>query len=195
MKKMFSVNLAGMLFHIDSDGYEIVNAYLQEIQNYFPNEEGKEIIQEIEARLAELFTEKINNKKQVISAEDVNEAIEIIGYPEDFSDSGENNKKEEQNMKGNKRLYRDPDNRILGGVCAGLGAYFNIEPVLIRLIFVLIGLFFASGILIYLILWLVTPEASTLAQKREMRGEKFDFSQFKKRARSEYEDIKNNFKK
>lgn len=192
---MFSVNLAGMLFHIDSDGYEIVNAYLQEIQNYFPNEEGKEIIQEIEARLAELFTEKINNKKQVISAEDVNEAIEIIGYPEDFSDSGENNKKEEQNMKGNKRLYRDPDNRILGGVCAGLGAYFNIEPVLIRLIFVLIGLFFASGILIYLILWLVTPEASTLAQKREMRGEKFDFSQFKKRARSEYEDIKNNFKK
>lgn len=190
---MYSINLAGMLFHINKNAYEALNSYLEAIENQFPKEERREIIEEVEARLAELLSEKINGQKQVVSLEDVQEAIGIIGYPEDFSEGSHQTKTEEKNMKSSKRLYRNPDNRILGGVCAGLGEYFNTEPVLIRLIFIIISLFFASGILIYLILWLVTPEAVTMAQKREMKGEKFDFTHFRKKAKSEYEDIKNNF--
>ncbi|MFP4603887.1 MAG: PspC domain-containing protein [Bacteroidales bacterium] len=194
MKQMYSINLSGILFHIEEDAYNTLKTYLEEIGNKFQGEEKNEITEEVEIRMAELFSEKINNQKQVISEEDVKEIIEIIGYPEDFSENHQNKNQEDNNMKETKRLYRDPDNRILGGVCGGLGAYLNVDPVLIRIIFIIIGLFFASGILIYLILWLVTPLAETLAQKREMRGEKIDFSQFKRKAKSEYEDIKDNFK-
>ncbi|MFW5978505.1 MAG: PspC domain-containing protein [Bacteroidia bacterium] len=191
---MYSINLSGILFHIEEDAYNTLKTYLEEIGNKFQGEEKNEITEEVEIRMAELFSEKINNQKQVISEEDVKEIIEIIGYPEDFSENHQNKNQEDNTMKETKRLYRDPDNRILGGVCGGLGAYLNVDPVLIRIIFIIIGLFFASGILIYLILWLVTPLAETLAQKREMRGEKIDFSQFKRKAKSEYEDIKDNFK-
>ncbi|MFP4018032.1 MAG: PspC domain-containing protein [Bacteroidales bacterium] len=194
MKQMYSINLSGILFHIEEDAYNTLKTYLEEIGNKFQGEEKNEITEEVEIRMAELFSEKINNQKQVISEEDVKEIIGIIGYPEDFSENHQNKNQEDNTMKETKRLYRDPDNRILGGVCGGLGAYLNVDPVLIRIIFIIIGLFFASGILIYLILWLVTPLAETLAQKREMRGEKIDFSQFKRKAKSEYEDIKDNFK-
>ncbi|MFP4041223.1 MAG: PspC domain-containing protein [Bacteroidales bacterium] len=194
MKQMYSINLSGILFHIEEDAYNTLKTYLEEIGNQFQGEEKNEITEEVEIRMAELFSEKINNQKQVISEEDVKEIIGIIGYPEDFSENHQNKNQEDNTMKETKRLYRDPDNRILGGVCGGLGAYLNVDPVLIRIIFIIIGLFFASGILIYLILWLVTPLAETLAQKREMRGEKIDFSQFKRKAKSEYEDIKDNFK-
>lgn len=194
MKQMYSINLSGILFHIEEDAYNTLKTYLEEIGNQFHGEEKNDITEEVETRMAELFSDKINNQKQVISEEDVREIIKIIGYPEDFTENHQNKKQEDKTMNESKRLYRDPDNRILGGVCGGLGAYLNVDPVLIRIIFIIIGLFFASGILIYLILWLVTPLAETLAQKREMRGEKFDFSQFKRKAKSEYEDIKDNFK-
>ncbi len=97
-------------------------------------------------------------------------------------------------MKQSKRLYRNTENRVLGGVCSGLGAYFNADPVIIRIIFILFTVIFASGILIYLVMWMITPEARTEEQKREMQGEKFNFKDFKQKAKSEYEDIKNNFK-
>lgn len=97
-------------------------------------------------------------------------------------------------MEQPKRLYRNPENRVLGGVCSGLGAYFNADPVLIRIIFILFTILFASGILIYLVMWMIMPEARTEAQKREMYGEKFNFKDFKQKAKSEYKDIKNNLK-
>jgi len=97
-------------------------------------------------------------------------------------------------MKQPKRLYRNPENRVLGGVCSGLGAYFNADPVLIRIIFILFTVLFASGLLIYLVMWMITPEARTEEQKREMHGEKFNFKDFKQKAKSEYDDIRNNFK-
>jgi len=97
-------------------------------------------------------------------------------------------------MKQSKRLYRNTENRVLGGVCSGLGAYFNSDPVLIRIIFILFTVIFATGILIYLVMWMITPEARTEEQKSEMHGEKFNFKDFKQKAKSEYEDIRNNFK-
>lgn len=188
---MYSINLAGMLFHINRDAYETLKEYLSAIERQFPGQEGKEIQQEIETRLAELFSEKITDQKQVILLEDVKEVIEIIGRPEELNEN-QYQEKEEKTMHATKRLYRDPDNRVLGGVCSGMGAYFNVDPILIRFIFILFTLLFASGLLIYLIIWLVTPEARTLSQKREMRGEQFNFGQFRQKAKSEYEDIKNN---
>lgn len=190
---MYSVNLGGMLFHINNDAYDTLKTYLDTIRKYFPDEENKEIVEEVELRLAELFSERLTDRKQVITIGDVRDAIETIGYPEDFTDSNDSSKNEEKKMSAAKKLYRDPDKRILGGVCAGLAEYFNTEVALIRVIFIIVTLFFATGLLIYIILWLITPEATTMAQKREMRGEKFDFSSFKRRAKSEYENIKNNF--
>jgi len=192
MKQMYSIDLAGMLFHINHDAYEALKDYLASIEEQFSKNEGKEIIQEIETRLAELFSDKINEQKQVISINDVKEAIEIIGKPEDLS--GEQQEyNEDKSKNAGKRLYRNPDNKVLGGVCSGLAAYFNVDVMLIRLIFILFTLIFASGLLIYLILWIVIPEARTNKQKREMRGKKFNFEHFKRKAKSEYEDIKNNF--
>ncbi|MGM0530975.1 MAG: PspC domain-containing protein [Bacteroidota bacterium] len=98
-------------------------------------------------------------------------------------------------MSNNKRLYRDPENKVLGGVCGGLGWYFNADPVLFRIIFIIIFLVFGSGLLVYLIMWLITPLATNMIQKMEMRGQSFTFSDFKQKARSDYEDMKQNFKR
>ena len=97
-------------------------------------------------------------------------------------------------MEQSKRLYRNPEKRVLGGVCSGLGAYFNTDPLLIRIIFIVVTIIFTSGILVYLIMWMIMPEARTEAQKREMFGENFNFKDFKQKAKSEYEDIKSKFK-
>ena len=195
MKKMVSINLAGMLFHINEDAYQMLNSYLESVGRKFPLEERQEILQEIEARVAELLSSMVTDKKQVIDLEQVNEVIHILGDPEEFEESRENqSKKEDSTMSHNKRLYRDPDNRVLGGVCGGLGAYFNVDPVLFRLIFIIIFLVFGTGLIIYLVLWLITPEAQTMSQKMEMKGQHFTFDDFKKKARSEYEDMKKNFK-
>lgn len=196
MKKMLSVNLAGMLFHINEDAFEVLKSYLEAVERQFPGNERNEIIQEIETRIAELFSEKITSKKQVINLQDVEEVIGTLGEPEEYGSSEEKNtKREEQKMGYNKRLYRDPENRVLGGVCGGLGWYFNADPVLFRIIFIIIFLVFGTGLLVYLILWLITPRASSITQKMEMRGQSFTFSDFKNKARSEYEDMKQNFKR
>jgi len=192
---MVSINLAGMLFHINEDAYQMLSSYLESVGQKFPPEERQDILQEIEARLAELLSGMVTDNKQVIDLDQVKEVIHILGDPEEFEETRENqSKKEEPKMSFNKRLYRDPDNRVLGGVCGGLGAYFNIDPILIRLIFLVIFLAFGTGLIIYLIIWVITPEAVTLSQKMEMKGEHFTFDDFKKKARTEYEDMKKNFK-
>ena len=93
-----------------------------------------------------------------------------------------------------KRLYRDPDNRVLGGVCGGLGAYFNNDPLLFRILFIIIFFGMGSGLIIYLILWIAIPEARTTAQKLEMRGEPITIENIKKAVREEFENVKKNMK-
>ena len=196
MKKMYSVNLAGMLFHINEDAFEMLKSYLEAVEKQFPGNERYEILQEIETRIAELFSEKITSQKQVINLQDVEEVIGTLGEPEAYGSTQEQNTKQgDQKMSNNKRLYRDPENKVLGGVCGGLGWYFNADPVLFRIVFIIIFLVFGSGLLVYLIMWLITPQASSITQKMEMRGQSFTFSDFKQKARSEYEDMKQNFKR
>ena len=205
MKTTITINLGGIVFHIDDDAYEMLHTYLIAIEKQFKNDDVRnEVMSDIEARLSELFTETLAGKRDVIMKEDVSKVVVIMGEPEDFmeeettkasSDSSSwNSKRKRMNYKTAKRLFRDPDNRIIGGVCGGLGAYFNIDPIVFRIIFVLIALGMGSGIIIYIILWIAIPEALTTAQKLEMRGEAITIENIKRAVREEFENVKKNMK-
>jgi len=155
MKKTLSINVSGIIFHIEEDGYETLRKYLDSINRYFSSfEDSSEIIADIENRIAEIFLSKLNEGKQVITAEDVSQLIVIMGNVNDFKaaedpDShrdefaGEQPKKEPKaksaSSSESKRLVRDKSRKILGGVCSGLAHYFSIDPVWVRLIFVLLS--------------------------------------------------------
>ncbi|MCB8994733.1 MAG: PspC domain-containing protein [Bacteroidales bacterium] len=198
MKKAVKINMSGQIFHIDEDAYDKLKVYLDTISSHFSNaNESKEIISDIEARIAELFRERMSDENQVISIKEVEEVIEIMGRPEEIVDDeevGSGHRSREQ--RASRKLYRDPDNAVLGGVCSGLGAYFGIDILLVRILFVVFTL--AGGGLpvpLYIILWIAVPKALTAAEKLEMRGEKVTVSNIERTVREEYEDVKENLKK
>ena len=199
MKKTLTINLSGSVFHIDDDAYEKLYAYLNKINRHFGNDEdAKEIVEDIEARIAEIFAEKIKNGGEVINIAHVDEIIVIMGTPEAISNEEEEKvkvtEKKTFRIKG-RRLYRDPDDRVLGGVCSGLGAYFSIDPVIIRIFFVMIFFFpIGSSVLIYLILWIVVPKAASTAQRLEMKGEEVNIDNISKSIKEEIQDVKENFR-
>jgi phage shock protein PspC (stress-responsive transcriptional regulator) len=198
MKKALKINLSGQIFHIDEDAYEKLKSYLDRISSHFSNiEESKEIIADIENRIAEIFREKLRDDSQVITVRDVEEVIDIMGRPEDIADEeGEQESSGSGSSKHYRRLYRDPENAVIGGVAAGLSAYFNIDPIVLRILFVVLILVgWGFPIIIYLVLWIAVPKAETAAQKLEMRGEKVNVSNLEKKIREEYEDVKENLKK
>ena len=177
MKKTLTVNLNGIVFHIDDDAYEMLQRYLHEIADHFQSEdEKKEIMADIEARIAELFTEKLQKNKNVITLTDVEEIIEIMGKPSQYTDEEEETPKASKNDKkqhnNSRRFYRDPDNAVLGGIAGGLSAYFNIDVTWIRIILVLL-VFLGVGFIvpIYIVVWFVAPAAVTASQRLEMQGE------------------------
>jgi phage shock protein PspC (stress-responsive transcriptional regulator) len=195
MKKTMTVNLGGMVYHIDDDAYDRLKKYLDKVKQELRSiEGGEEIYEDIETRIAELFSERLKNNGQAITIKEVEEVIAILGNPEDISGNpaGEENKSRSRNYK---RMYRDPDNRIIGGVCSGLASYWRIDPTIVRIIFVILAVFGMAGVLIYLILWIVLPEAGTVAQKLEMRGEAVNFSNIGDFFREEFENVKRSFNK
>ena len=190
MKKTININLAGFVFYIDEDAYETLQKYLNNIRTYLGNTEGREeIIDDIESRIAELFSEK---QKQVITLNEVNEVIEVMGQPEDYM-SEEEPEEKTAGQQSSKRLYRDPDSTVLGGVCSGVGHYLNIDAVWIRLIF-LAMIWSGVSILFYFILWAIIPKAETTAQKLEMKGKAATFSNIEDYVRKGYENVKDDFK-
>jgi phage shock protein PspC (stress-responsive transcriptional regulator) len=198
MKKAIKINLSGIIFHIDDDAYEKLKTYLDSISRHFSNkQESNEIINDIEARIAELFQERITSEAQVITLTIVNEVIDIMGNPEDIADTveepGEQRSFHESYSKS-RRLYRDPENSVIGGICGGLGAYFGVDPVIFRLLFVIFFFLGGASILVYVIFWIVLPRAETAAQKLEMRGEKVNVSNLEKKIREEYDTVKDNVK-
>ena len=178
MKKTVSINLNGQVFIIDEDAFNELNTYLDSIANRFANtDESTEIISDIEARIAELFLEYISASKQSITIVDVFKVIGILGKPNEFGDESQEQNKQsyethDENYK--KRLYRDPENRIIGGVAAGIAAWMNIDPVIMRVLFVVS--FFVFGPLLYFILWIIIPLARTPSQRLEMRGEEVNLN-------------------
>lgn len=185
MKKTLTVNLGGIVYNIDEDAYRLLDNYLKNLRLHFRKQQGaEEIVNDIEIRIAELFSEQVTNVKQVIAITDVEEIISRVGKPEDFGDeddeAGDSKKKSHSDATGqngdqttaHRRLYRDPDNRMLGGVAAGLAAYLGWDITLVRvLMFILVCIPYCPMIILYLIAWIVTPEACTAAQKLHMRGQ------------------------
>lgn len=198
MKKTFTINISGTVFHIEEDAYEVLQRYLINLKNHFGlDEEGKEIISDIEARIAEIFSSKRTGEKKVITVAWVNEVIETMGTPEDFAEEeGEDEESIVMEAKRKRRLYRDPDHRVIGGVCGGLAAYFNMDPVILRIIFVV--LFFATsgtGLLAYLILWIAVPKAINTTQRLEMRGQEATVKNIEKSIKEEVKEVKESYKK
>lgn len=204
MQKTLTVNISGVSFFIDEDAHRKLNVYIQHLENWFkPKDGGDEIIADIESRLAEIFAQKIKPETGVITLAMVEEAIAVMGQPEEFeqpTSSKTSSKTSSINdnsiPRASRKLYRDVDNRILGGVCSGLAAYLNLDPVLVRVIIALIAMGSAgSGVVIYIVLWAVLPPALTTSQKLEMRGENVTIQNIEKTIRDEFEEVKKGFTK
>ncbi len=198
MKKTFTINISGSVFHIEEDAYEVLQRYLINLKNHFGNsEEGKEIIADIEARIAEIFSDKSKDFRKVITLEWVNDIIGIMGKPEDFGE-GETDEDDPfvADVKRRRRLYRDPDHRVFGGVCSGLGAYFNMDTVVLRIIFaVLLFVTFPAAMLAYFVLWIAVPKAKNTAQRLEMRGQEATVKNIEKSIKEEVREVKESYRK
>lgn len=168
MDKTININIGGTLFQIDEDAYRILRDYLQAINNRFKNVQGgHETIEDIESRIAEIFQSQ-KGLAGVISKDNVESMISIIGKPEDF-DHNEPETEPRYYSSEKKKMYRNPDDSIISGVCSGIGAYLNVDPVLFRILFVIFT-FFGVGAFVYIVLWIALPVANTDARKREMYG-------------------------
>lgn len=199
MNKTINANIAGLVFYIEEKAYDLLQQYLKSIEANFSNaDERGEIMRDIESRIAELFQESNANRKEVVNLEDVESVISIMGKPEDYqadefdSEYAQEDEKhiDQETHATEKKLYRDEENAVVGGVCSGLGAYFGIDPVIVRVIFVMLALFGFSGVFIYLILYFVTPAAKTSADKLKMRGAAITVESIKKTAQDFKENVK-----
>ena len=188
MNKTVNINLAGVFFHIDEDAYLKLSRYLEAIKRSFTDSQGRsEIISDIEARIAELFSERIQNEKQVVGIKLVDEVITIMGQPEDYLVDDEIFEDEPQprqsySSRTTKKLFRDTDNSYIGGVATGLSHYFGIDAIWMRLLWILLTI--GSGgtfILIYLIFWALVPEAVTTAEKLTMTGDPVNITNIEKK--------------
>lgn len=193
MKKTFTINISGIIFNIDEDAYIRLQKYLDSVKQHFQKMEGnEEIINDIESRIAELLEQKTDDKKQVITINDINEVIEIMGQPNQFEEDMEEETAETvYEQKSYKRLYRDGENKWVGGIASGMASYFNIDPVWIRLLFFISLFVGGTGFLVYIILWIALPEAKTTAERLEMKGEKVNISNIEKSIREEIDQLSN----
>lgn len=198
MNKTVNINLGGFFYHIDEDAYQKLNRYFEAIKSSLSHESREEVMNDIESRISELFAEKIQQANQVLSLQDIDDVIAVMGQPEDYKIEGENidsNNYTYSSSPRAKKLYRDTEKAKIAGVCSGLGHYFGIEAVWIRIaLILLIFAGFGTGVLLYIILWAVTPEAVTTSEKLEMRGEPITISNIEKKVREEFENVSEKFK-
>lgn len=186
MKKVININFQGRVVPIEETAYDILKQYVESLRRFFANEEGSdEIINDIEGRIAELFSETLKKGGTCITDDDVNAIINSMGRPEDFEAEEANVKsqlgsesKQQQSSTSNssgssqsyssgatnvrsERLYRDENNKVLGGVCAGLSNYFGIDKMVVRILFVIFAFGFGFGFITYLILWVAVPSTAS----------------------------------
>ncbi|WP_369765558.1 PspC domain-containing protein [Flavobacterium sp. WC2429] len=198
MNKTVNINLGGMFFHIDEDAYQKLTRYFDAIKRSLSNSSGQEeIIKDIEMRVSELLNEKQKSDKHVVGLKDVDEVITVMGQPEDYiieEDNKTNQTFTETSNRRVKKLYRDKEKGMIGGVAAGLSHYFGIDTVWIRLLLIISVWGFGTGVLAYIILWIVTPEAVTTSEKLEMTGEPVNISNIEKKVREEFENVSDKIK-
>ncbi len=186
MHKTVNVSIGNTLFVIEESAYARLDAYLHSVRSHFAGTpDAEEIVSDIEDRIAEEFSEKLSSKKKVILLKDVEDLIRSMGTVEDFEKYGPADDSADRTKTGappqRVRLYRDPEDQILGGVCSGIARYFAIDPVIVRLAFGLSLLVGGFGFILYILLWIILPEARTTAEKVEMTGGKVTLSAIQKR--------------
>lgn len=203
MKKTLTVNLGGTVFHIDEDAYQLLDKYLSNLRAHFRKEEGsEEIMDDFEMRISELLNERVRLGHEVITIEHVEEVIKRMGKPEELFEGESEEKQEEpkahrlqekENREGKKRLMRDPDNRVLGGVASGIAAYMNWDITAIRLVMILLLIIpYAPIVWVYIVLWLVMPLARTAADRLIMRGENVTLENIGKTVTDGFEKVSSN---
>jgi phage shock protein PspC (stress-responsive transcriptional regulator) len=201
MNKTININLGGFFFHIDEEAYQKLRRYLASISKSLSEDpQGKnEIIADIEARISELLSEKITDSRQVVNEGDIEDIIVIMGQPEDYAEAEEAYSDASysytRNKASGKKLFRDGDDKFLGGVASGIAHYFNIDTIWVRLLFLIttlggVGL----GILVYIILWILLPEAKTTAEKLQMEGEPVNIDNIEKKIREEFTNVSEKLK-
>lgn len=178
MKKTFTANLAGTVFHIEEDAYDQLQRYLANIRAKFSGSaEAEEIMADIEARIAELFSDRLQGR-QAVSMADLAHVKQVMGQPEDYVDGDSAGTGQDQanwqqpGPRKHKRLFRDPDDKKIAGVLSGLGHYFGTDPLWLRIVFLVLMLVgWGFPVILYIALWALVPEAITAAEKLEMHGE------------------------
>ena len=201
MNKTININLGGFFFHIDEVAYQKLRRYLESISKSLSEDpQGKnEIISDIEARISELLSEKITDDRQVVSEGDIEDIIVIMGQPEDYTDTEEAYSDASYSYKRNsasgKKLFRDGDDKFLGGVASGIAHYFDIDTIWIRLLFLIVTVAgVGAGMLVYIALWILLPEAKTTAEKLQMEGEAVNIDNIEKKIRKEFTNVSESFR-
>lgn len=202
MNKTVTINISGIIFHIEEDAFDKLSKYLSTIKGYFSKADGgNEIMSDIEARIAEMLQSKTSAVKQVVLMADVDYVMDSMGKPEEFAADGQESASTEANNDSaynepiKKRLYRDSDDKVLGGVCSGVANYFDVDVVWIRIALACMFFFAGTGFLLYLILWIAIPEAKTTAEKLAMKGERADINNISKTVKEEAEQLKKRMEK
>jgi phage shock protein PspC (stress-responsive transcriptional regulator) len=204
MNKTVTINISGIIFHIEEDAYQTLSKYLNTIKGYFSKTDGgNEIMADIEARIAELLQQKINTNKQVILITDVENVMGIMGKPEEFANDDANQQtnneeatgKNSSNEKIKRRLFRNPDEKAIGGVCSGLAAYFDVEIIWVRLAMFLLIFFGGLSLWVYIVMWIIIPEAKTTADRLAMRGEPVTIDNISRTVKEEASELKNKYGK
>jgi len=203
MKKTVNINLAGTFFHIDEDAFAKLSRYLEAVKKSISDPVGgDEIIQDIEARIAELFSERLEINTQVISTRELDAIIKIMGQPEDYimdEDATQTNSATGNQTRGettsNKQLFRDSDNKFIAGVCSGLGHYLGLEVIWVRLFWIFLSFVTTGfGVIAYLLFWILVPGAETTSEKLKMTGEPINISNIEKKFNEGYQKVSQNIK-
>ncbi len=198
MNKTININLGGIFFHIDELAYQKLKLYLDAIRRSLSDDpQGRdEILNDIELRIGELLSERITNDRMVINDGDIDEITKIMGRPEDYSVDEELFVDEPKYSKStsSKKLFRDADDKFLGGVCSGLAHYFGMDVIWMRLLWLVLFFFFGTGFLIYILLWILIPQAETTAEKLQMKGEPVNISNIERKIREEFQDVSSRVK-
>jgi phage shock protein PspC (stress-responsive transcriptional regulator) len=196
MNKTININLAGLFFHIDEDAYQRLQRYLAAVRRSFAGTSGAdEIMSDIESRIAELFLEKRANDQQVISIVHVEEVINIMGQPEDYEVDEEIFEEQTSQRKyrptgKNKQLFRDTQNGYVGGVSSGLGYYLGLEAIWVRVIWVLLVLFSVGWVIpVYILLWILVPDAVTTNQRLTMMGKEVNITNIEENFKQGFEPV------
>lgn len=204
MQRIIQINIAGRVISIEENAYTLLNDYISALERQFAGEEGNdEIIQDIEYRIAELFSIAMQNGAVAINKDDVQKVIDTLGPASEIAgDNSGNNysaprylpvvytkqQQYEREQYGYRRIYRDANNKMIGGVCSGIAKYFDVDPTIVRLLAVITGFLAFAGVIAYLIAWAVIPQARSQYEMSD--GNPMNFHQMAHNMQDELQDLK-----